>query len=141
MDAVYTLVQDLPRGDAQMVFNNKQAMFKEQTMDNLKHCLNARTVYVFLNKTYKLQKWYTLYMTHKPRHMSAHKWIARVTKLNNYLTEFPMLTRVEAKKMDQEEILEVLENGIPTSWKFQIDKKGFNASSSTVKEFTKMCVC
>eukprot|EP00957_Ditylum_brightwellii_P106140 8096788-Ditylum_brightwellii.AAC.1 len=50
IDANYTLVQDLPRG-----FNNEQAMFKEQTVDNLKHCCNAVAVQVFPNKAYKLQ--------------------------------------------------------------------------------------
>eukprot|EP00957_Ditylum_brightwellii_P058502 4436295-Ditylum_brightwellii.AAC.1 len=116
-------------------------MFEEQTVDNLELCLNAVTIHVFLNKAYKLQKQYIWHMIQKTRHMSPHKWTARVIKLNNYLTEFPMLSRVKAKKMDQEEILEVLEIGIPTSWKFQMDKEGVDKSSSTVKEFTKICIC
>eukprot|EP00957_Ditylum_brightwellii_P074756 5681620-Ditylum_brightwellii.AAC.1 len=41
MDAVYTLVQDLLKGDALMTFNNKQAMFKEQMTNNLEKGLNA----------------------------------------------------------------------------------------------------
>eukprot|EP00957_Ditylum_brightwellii_P099746 7598364-Ditylum_brightwellii.AAC.1 len=52
-----------------------------------------------------------------------------------------MLSRVTARKMDQEEILEVLENRIPTFQKIQIGKKDVNASSSTIKEFTKTCIC
>eukprot|EP00957_Ditylum_brightwellii_P039096 2955385-Ditylum_brightwellii.AAC.1 len=60
-------------------------------------------------------------------------------KLNNYLTEFPTPMGVKAKKLDQEELLEVLGNRIPTLWKFQMDKEGFNASSSTFKDFTKTC--
>eukprot|EP00957_Ditylum_brightwellii_P001254 98131-Ditylum_brightwellii.AAC.2 len=60
-------------------------------------------------------------MMHKPRHISAHKWIARVIRLNNYLMEFPTPTGIVAKKLEDEEILEVLENRIPTSWKFQMD--------------------
>ena len=74
-------------------------------------------------------------MMHKPRHISLHKWIARVLKLNNYLMEFPTLTGIEARKLGTKEILEVLENGIPTSWKFQMDKEGFNVSSSTLKQY------
>eukprot|EP00957_Ditylum_brightwellii_P090997 6928726-Ditylum_brightwellii.AAC.2 len=72
-------------------------------------------------------------MIYKPRHISVHKWIAWVVKLNNYLTEFPTLTANEARKLEMEEILEVLENRIPTSWKFQMDKEGFNVSSSALK--------
>eukprot|EP00957_Ditylum_brightwellii_P091202 6943535-Ditylum_brightwellii.AAC.2 len=116
-------------------------MFEEQTVDNLKQCLTAMMVHIFPNKVYKLQKWYIWHMTYKPRHISAHKWIARMIKLNSYLLEFPMPPRIEPRKTDQDEILEVLENGIPTLWKFQMDEGGFNASSSTITEFTKMCIC
>eukprot|EP00957_Ditylum_brightwellii_P040042 3030333-Ditylum_brightwellii.AAC.2 len=79
-------------------------------------------------------------MMHKTRHVPVCKWIARVVKLNDYLTEFPMPMGVKAKKLEQEELLEVLENRIPTSWTFQTDKEGFDASSSTLKDFTKTCV-
>eukprot|EP00957_Ditylum_brightwellii_P093624 7129818-Ditylum_brightwellii.AAC.1 len=65
-------------------------------------------------------------MMHKSRHISVNKWIARIVKLNNYLIEFPTLTGIEARKLKMEEILEVLENEIPTSWKFQMDKEGFD---------------
>eukprot|EP00957_Ditylum_brightwellii_P014942 1126262-Ditylum_brightwellii.AAC.1 len=67
-------------------------------------------------------------MAHNSRHISAHNWIARVTKLNNYLTEFPSPPRVELRKMDWEEILEVLENGFPMLWKFQMDKEPYKQS-------------
>eukprot|EP00957_Ditylum_brightwellii_P204103 15337729-Ditylum_brightwellii.AAC.1 len=80
MDAMYTLVHDLRRCDVLTVFNNKQATFEEQTLENLEHCLDVVTV----------------------------QWVPRVIKLNNYLTEFPMSTGIKAKKLDQEEILEVL---------------------------------
>eukprot|EP00957_Ditylum_brightwellii_P179387 13665598-Ditylum_brightwellii.AAC.2 len=104
IDVTCTLVQDLLRGDALTMFNNKQAMFKEQMTEILEHCLNAMTIQVFPNK-------------------------------------FSMPAGVEAKKLEQEELLEVLENRIPILWKFQMNKEGFDASSSTLKYFTKTCVC
>eukprot|EP00957_Ditylum_brightwellii_P164421 12517715-Ditylum_brightwellii.AAC.1 len=58
------------------------------------------TVQVFPNKAYKLQKWYIWHMIHKPRHISIHKWISRVIKLNNYLMEFPTPTGIEARKLE-----------------------------------------
>eukprot|EP00957_Ditylum_brightwellii_P000048 3486-Ditylum_brightwellii.AAC.1 len=100
MDTVYTLVWDLLRGNALTAFNNEQAMFEEQIPDNLDHCLNAVTVQVFPNKAYKLQKWYFQHMVHKPRHIPICKWIARVVKLNNYLTEFPMPAGVDARRLE-----------------------------------------
>eukprot|EP00957_Ditylum_brightwellii_P076355 5803096-Ditylum_brightwellii.AAC.1 len=68
----------------------QQATFEDKMVDNLKHCLNAVTVQVLINKVYKLQKGYIWHMMHRPRHIPVHKWIASVVKLNNYLTEFPM---------------------------------------------------
>eukprot|EP00957_Ditylum_brightwellii_P003531 267502-Ditylum_brightwellii.AAC.1 len=55
--------------------------------------------------------------------------------------EFPTLTGVKAKKLEEEELLEVSENIILTSWNFQMDKEGFNTSSSMLKDFTITCVC
>eukprot|EP00957_Ditylum_brightwellii_P181540 13828186-Ditylum_brightwellii.AAC.1 len=78
---------------------------------------------------------------HKTRYVPVCKWIARVVKLNNYLMEFPTPVGVKTKKLEQEELPEVLENIIPTLWTFQMDKEGFNASSSAVKDFTETCVC
>eukprot|EP00957_Ditylum_brightwellii_P091329 6954173-Ditylum_brightwellii.AAC.1 len=80
-------------------------------------------------------------MIHKPRHIFIWKWIARLIKLNNYLTEFLAPTGIKARRLKMEEILKVLENGIPTSWKFQTDKDGFDASSSMLKDFMETCIC
>eukprot|EP00957_Ditylum_brightwellii_P012800 967549-Ditylum_brightwellii.AAC.1 len=55
--------------------------------------------------------------------------------------KFPTPTGVEARKVEQKELLEDLENRIPTLWKFQMNKEGFNASSSMLKDFTKTCIC
>eukprot|EP00957_Ditylum_brightwellii_P210961 15365608-Ditylum_brightwellii.AAC.1 len=140
MNVAYTLVRDLLRINALTAFNNKQVTSKRQTLNNLNHCFNAVTVQVFPNKVCKLQKQYIQHIMHKPRHIPICKWIARVVKLNNYLTKFPISVGLKARKLEQEELLEVLENGIPTLWKFQMDKEGFNASSSTLKGFTKTCV-
>eukprot|EP00957_Ditylum_brightwellii_P179578 13679769-Ditylum_brightwellii.AAC.1 len=51
-----------------------------------------------------------------------------------------MPPRVVPRKLYCKEILEVLENGTPTLWKFKMDKEGFATSSSTIKEFTEICV-
>eukprot|EP00957_Ditylum_brightwellii_P099268 7561320-Ditylum_brightwellii.AAC.1 len=42
--------------------------------------------------------------------------------------------------MDWERMMEILENRFPNLWKFQMDKEGFGANSSTIKEVTKTCV-
>eukprot|EP00957_Ditylum_brightwellii_P211204 15365889-Ditylum_brightwellii.AAC.2 len=84
VDGVYMMVRDLLRGNTLMDFNNKHATFTEQIVDSLNQYLNTVIVHVFPNKAYKLQKPYIWYMTHKSRHVSAHKWINRITKPNNF---------------------------------------------------------
>eukprot|EP00957_Ditylum_brightwellii_P128932 9836546-Ditylum_brightwellii.AAC.1 len=44
--------------------------------------------------------------------------------------EFPKSTGAEARKLELEEILEVLKNRIPTTWKFQMDKEEFKPKAS-----------
>eukprot|EP00957_Ditylum_brightwellii_P198439 15122774-Ditylum_brightwellii.AAC.1 len=44
--------------------------------------------------------------------------------------EVPVPTGSEARKLDPEEILEVLENRIPTTWKFQMDKEDCKSKTS-----------
>eukprot|EP00957_Ditylum_brightwellii_P149296 11370652-Ditylum_brightwellii.AAC.1 len=58
VDALYTFIQDLLRGNTLTAFNNEQAMLESQSPENLKHCLNAVTVQMFPNKAYTLQKRY-----------------------------------------------------------------------------------
>eukprot|EP00957_Ditylum_brightwellii_P209643 15362600-Ditylum_brightwellii.AAC.1 len=94
-NASYTLVQDLQSSKALTAFNNKQAMFNKQSQESLEHCLSTVTAKVLPNKAYKLQK--------------------RVINLNNYLEEFTTPTGIVAKKLEDDEILEVLENRVPTS--------------------------
>eukprot|EP00957_Ditylum_brightwellii_P101918 7768142-Ditylum_brightwellii.AAC.1 len=86
-------------GNVLMTFNNKQATFEEQTSDNLDHYLNVVTVQVLPNKAYKLQKQYIQHMMHKPRHIPIRKWIARIVKLNNYITKFPTPAGVNARNL------------------------------------------
>jgi hypothetical protein len=61
-------------------------------------------------------------------------------KLNDYLESFPVLDRVTAKKISQEEFVDVLEDGNPYQWKLEFEKEGFNSSSSMLKEFLDVCV-
>eukprot|EP00957_Ditylum_brightwellii_P073672 5597665-Ditylum_brightwellii.AAC.2 len=91
MGTAYTLVQDLLRSNALTVFSSKQATFDELMADNLSRPAPCRRGYIW-------------YMAHKLRHLFACKWIARIMKLNSYLTEFPIPPRVVTRKMDREEI-------------------------------------
>eukprot|EP00957_Ditylum_brightwellii_P083768 6367354-Ditylum_brightwellii.AAC.1 len=61
-------------------------------------------------------------------------------KLNNYLESFPVPDGVTAKKISQEEFVDVLEDGVPYQWELEFEKEGFDSSSSMLKEFLDVCI-
>eukprot|EP00957_Ditylum_brightwellii_P174615 13295310-Ditylum_brightwellii.AAC.1 len=62
-------------------------------------------------------------------------------QLNDYLGQFPVPDEVTATKISFEEFVDVLEDGILYQWKLEFKKKGFDLSSSTLKDFLGVCVC
>eukprot|EP00957_Ditylum_brightwellii_P131996 10064480-Ditylum_brightwellii.AAC.1 len=58
-----------------------------------------------------------------------------MTKLNNYLVNFPVPKGMTATKISCKEFLDILEDGIPFQWKLELEKESFNSSSATLKEF------
>eukprot|EP00957_Ditylum_brightwellii_P073342 5573661-Ditylum_brightwellii.AAC.1 len=61
-------------------------------------------------------------------------------KLNDYLVHFLVPDGVTATKISCKEFVDVLEDRIPHQWKLEFKKKGFDSSSSMLKEFLDMCV-
>eukprot|EP00957_Ditylum_brightwellii_P003886 295550-Ditylum_brightwellii.AAC.1 len=60
-------------------------------------------------------------------------------KLNDYLEFFPVPDGVTAEKINREEFVDVLEDGVPYQWKLESEKEGFDSRSSTLKEFLDVC--
>ena len=53
--------------------------------------------------------------------MRVQEYIARVIKINNYLKEFlPTIVGRNATKLPDDELLDLLECGIPIKWQRQI---------------------
>eukprot|EP00957_Ditylum_brightwellii_P069087 5244423-Ditylum_brightwellii.AAC.1 len=61
-------------------------------------------------------------------------------KLNDYLVNFTVPEKVEATKLSCEELVDVLEDGIPLQWKLEFKKEDFDLSSAIIKEFLDVCV-
>eukprot|EP00957_Ditylum_brightwellii_P122581 9348266-Ditylum_brightwellii.AAC.1 len=61
-------------------------------------------------------------------------------KLNDYLVHFPVPDGVTAMKIACEEFVNVLEDRVPYQWKLELEKEGFDSSSSTLKAFLGVCV-
>eukprot|EP00957_Ditylum_brightwellii_P194028 14777085-Ditylum_brightwellii.AAC.1 len=53
--------------------------------------------------------WYT-------RETTVKEWVARVLELNGYLKVFPATNRNPTQPLDKDELLDILEYGVPASW-------------------------
>eukprot|EP00957_Ditylum_brightwellii_P117547 8965016-Ditylum_brightwellii.AAC.1 len=84
--------------------------------DTLNKYMYMFTVHMILNNKHNR------HMTCKLRGVSSRNWISRGVMLNNYLEKLPTPSKVKARKADDEEHLEILENRVHTPWKYQIGK-------------------
>ena len=67
----------------------------------------------------------------KPRDLPLKKFAAQLTELNNYLLLF--LGSVNAKKMDPEELNDILLRAVPNSWARQAYLQGWDFEGRTYK--------
>jgi len=74
----------------------------------------AVTAHVFPIKALQTQKRYKRRFLHKPCNMKASGFVSRVCEINELLTEFPQAT--DESKLPHDELLDLLEFGMPGSW-------------------------
>eukprot|EP00957_Ditylum_brightwellii_P161225 12275492-Ditylum_brightwellii.AAC.1 len=51
------------------------------------------------------------------RETSVKEWVARVSGLNGYLKDFPATNGNASQPLDKNELLDILEYGVPASWR------------------------
>ena len=73
----------------------------------------------------------------KPSKMTVREFATRTNKLNVYLDKF--LPNNADQRLPDNKILNLLEFGIPRSWKNQMTLQGFNPQTGSVIEFVKFC--
>eukprot|EP00957_Ditylum_brightwellii_P158623 12073495-Ditylum_brightwellii.AAC.2 len=110
LEATYTLVKSLLKGDALQVFQNEEAVQKERDVPSFTKCLQAVTKHVFPIKACKIQKKYICNIC-KPLRLGSCEWISCMIKLNNYLTIFS-----SAKRSNYYQVLVGEICGHPRGW-------------------------
>ena len=70
----------------------------------------------------------------KPREMKTRDYVNRVLELNGYLTEFPTPNNNQANKLEDDEIMGILEFSLPSRWRSSMVLQGFNAAEKTTTE-------
>ena len=136
----YALAKRLLGGRALADFNHAANAHGNESLANYKRCINAVTLGVFPQKALQDQKRWMRRFLKKPRDMPVRDYIARVIEINDYLIEFPpTVVGGDSTKLPDDELLDLLEFGIPIKWQRQMQVQNFEPTAGTLREFQDFC--
>ena len=132
----YACVRRLLGGNALTVFDLTAAELRSETTQQLQDVLRALRNQVFPQRTLQKQKRYMRWALRKPRSMSIRIYVNRVLELNDQLENFPGTGNdVNETKLPEDEVLDLLEFGIPNSWQKAMVLQDFDPQVHTVNDF------
>ena len=73
--------------------------------------------------------------------MLANGYIVQVWKMNSYLTALPIDPGREPTKLPTNDLLDLLEFGVPLIWQRAMHLHRFNFQEGTIKYFATFCKC
>ena len=71
--------------------------------------------------------------------MLAKDYIARMCKINSYLTAFLTNSGRESSKLPTDELLDILEFGVSLKWQNAMYLHGFEPQEGLIKDFANFC--
>ena len=137
----YALARRLLTGEALTMFNNHATTLNQESVTNCQKCLDAVRDNVFPYRAGAVQKQYMRWFLKKPVGMTTRKWLARVFELNKYLPRFPPSgdPPVDVTKLDEDEIKDLAEYGIPYRWATQLRLQNFDVGEHNINDFINFC--
>ena len=133
----FTLMRTLLRGDALAAFITRSAAAGGQMLANLSAVINGVTQHIFPERSLQKQKRYMRRFMRKPYEMRMRVYSARVTEINAYLNYFPPF--LANQQLPNDEILELLEFAIPTSWQREMTRQGYDPAAHSVQDLVQFC--
>eukprot|EP00957_Ditylum_brightwellii_P168940 12858476-Ditylum_brightwellii.AAC.1 len=73
------------------------------------------------------------------RRTTVKEWVARVLELNGYLKDFPMTNKNPTQPLNTDEILDILEYGVPASWCREFTVQGFDPVDEGLQKIVEFC--
>ena len=123
----YTSTKRLLTGDAKATFNQTALNIGILTIDKFYEVLAEMTKHAIPAYVFRKQKRYLHRHLIKPRSMKLCSCISRLQELNAYLEEFPPDTEgQETVPLSVDEIMDIIYNSTPTTWKNKMIEQGFN---------------
>ena len=133
----YLLTRQLLEGDALTVFNLRATARGNETNEHYKFVMADLTQHVFPLKALQTQKRYMRRFLRKPKDTKVRDFVSRVSELNQLLIQFPGAD--ENSKLPDDELLDLLEFGVPSSWQRQMILQDFDPVFNTVAKFVDFC--
>ena len=136
----YACARRFLQGQALATFNNMANQQPNANLVNYTLCFDHVNESMFPQKAYVTQtRWMRRYLR-KPRDMKTRDYVSRVLELNGYLTEFPSPNNNHrATSLEDDEIMDILEFGLPSRWRTTMTIQGFNAAEKTTAQFIEFC--
>eukprot|EP00957_Ditylum_brightwellii_P005054 384449-Ditylum_brightwellii.AAC.1 len=71
--------------------------------------------------------------------MTVKEWVAQVSELNEYLKDIPVHNRNKTQPLDEDELMDILEYGVPARWRREFTVHGFDPVDQGMKLFVEFC--
>jgi hypothetical protein len=138
--ALFVFMRTILQGYAHAYFHQAALVEEEQTLESFDNCVQALTTHIFPQHALCKQKQYMHCHMRKPWDMTMRIYRNRVVELNNYLAHFPGSFNVE-QKLEEEEIINILEFGVPLKWQDQMVLQGFDPTEDgrTSQDLVEFC--
>ena len=137
----FLVARRLLEGDALTTFNNALPAGTTETNASFETCMKALKNSIFPHRAVLMQKRYLRRFVRKPATLKTREFVARLIEINSYLPEFPPTTTggADPASLPDDELLDILEFGMPSSWQKQMVLQDFDPLQHTIKEFTEFC--
>lgn len=142
--AKFALIRSFLKGDALIQFEAKARQFagdKDAQANTVtwNRTIKAMTAYIFPQKALRTQTRWMRRQMRKPLDMKIRDYVARVQELNSMLKDFPPIREGGTpKKMDEDELKDIIECSAPNSWRKQMDLQGFDVMDEEIVDIVDM---
>ena len=126
------------KGDALSHFSQYFLTAESENNDTFEASICSLITHIFPLRALRIQKRYMRWYMRNPRDMKMRTYCNRVIELNNYLARFPSNFN-DAQKIDEEELVDILEFGTPNKWQYKMVCMGFDSATSTSQELVEFC--
>jgi hypothetical protein len=136
----FAMARRVLEGDALATFNENAFTLGIESQENFTKSMEALASHIFPKFALSNQKAWLRRSddVRKKPLMSTRMWAARLNEINQMLVEFPPKFN-ETQKLTEEDFIELIEYGIPQSWRAKMVEQGFIPIQHTLAEIVEFC--